>query len=142
MDDFSGVKFDVVFDFAGVGLTTAAAAKAVKAGGKVVLVGLSKKEAALDAHSFVALGVRLVGCVGSSTEEVKEAMQRSPWTLMFRSLTAYLLRLRTPDVTGSGSKFGRRTSQIEGVIIEIPECRLDTQRLIMPFNSSMPFIDF
>lgn len=75
MDDFPGVKFDVVFDFAGVGTTTAGAAKAVKAGGKVVLVGLSKKEATLDTHSFVTLGVRLVGCVGSSTEEVKEAMQ-------------------------------------------------------------------
>ncbi|GJC90316.1 NAD-dependent alcohol dehydrogenase [Colletotrichum liriopes] len=75
MDDFPGVKFDAVFDFAGVGTTTAAAAKAVKAGGKVVLVGLSKKEATLDTHSFVALGVKLVGSVGSSILEVEEAMK-------------------------------------------------------------------
>ncbi|KAK1462430.1 hypothetical protein CCUS01_08617 [Colletotrichum cuscutae] len=75
LDDFPGVKFDVVLDFAGVGITTAAAAKAVKAGGKVVLVGLTKKEATLDTHNFVALGVHLVGSVGSSMDEVETALE-------------------------------------------------------------------
>ncbi|KAK1528464.1 uncharacterized protein CCOS01_06298 [Colletotrichum costaricense] len=75
LDDFPGVKFDVVLDFAGVGITTAAAAKAVKAGGKVVLVGLTKKEATIDTHNFVALGVHLVGSVGSSMDEVETALE-------------------------------------------------------------------
>ncbi|KXH67811.1 hypothetical protein CSAL01_01049 [Colletotrichum salicis] len=75
LDDFPGVKFDVIFDFAGVGITTAAAAKAVKPGGKVVLVGLTKKEATIDTHNFIAFGVHLVGSVGSSMDEVEMALQ-------------------------------------------------------------------
>ncbi|KAM0272842.1 hypothetical protein ACHAQH_008578 [Verticillium albo-atrum] len=74
-DGFPGVRFDAVVDFVGAGSTTAAAAKAVKAGGKVVLVGLSSKEATLNTHEFVALGVSLKGSAGSSIEEVRICLQ-------------------------------------------------------------------
>ncbi|KAH7146890.1 alcohol dehydrogenase, partial [Dactylonectria estremocensis] len=74
-DGFPGVRFDVVIDFVGAGSTTAAAAKAVEAGGKVVLVGLGKKEATLDTYEFVALGVTLKGSAGSSIGEVEKSLQ-------------------------------------------------------------------
>ncbi|EXM15782.1 Polyketide synthase, enoylreductase domain [Fusarium oxysporum f. sp. vasinfectum] len=74
-DGFPGVRFDVVIDFAGAGSTTAAAAKAVKPGGKVVLVGLSKKQATLDTYEFVAFGVTLKGSAGSSIGEVEKSLQ-------------------------------------------------------------------
>ncbi|QKD57551.2 chaperonin 10-like protein [Fusarium oxysporum Fo47] len=74
-DDFPGVNFDIVLDFAGIGTTTAAGTKAVRPGGKVVLVGLSKKEATIDTHLFVMRGVRLIGSVGCSIDEVAKTLQ-------------------------------------------------------------------
>ncbi|KAH7409044.1 alcohol dehydrogenase [Cadophora sp. MPI-SDFR-AT-0126] len=72
---FSGVQFDAVVDFAGVGVTTAAAAKAVKPGGRVVLVGLGAKECKLSTYDFVAMGVTLKGSVGASKEEVEKVLR-------------------------------------------------------------------
>nr|QOE88873.1 hypothetical protein [Fusarium oxysporum f. sp. apii] len=74
-DDFPGVRFDVAIDFAGAGSTTAAAAKAMEPGGKVVLVGLSKKQATLDTYQLVAFGVTLKGSAGSSIDEVEKSLQ-------------------------------------------------------------------
>ncbi|KAM5341934.1 hypothetical protein ACJ41O_014965 [Fusarium nematophilum] len=75
LDGFPGIRFDVIVDFAGAGSTTAAAAKAVEAGGKVVLVGLLQKMATLNTHEFVASGVTLKGSAGSSIEEVDRCLQ-------------------------------------------------------------------
>ncbi|KAG4425976.1 hypothetical protein IFR04_000920 [Cadophora malorum] len=72
---FAGVQFDSVIDFAGVGVTTAAAAKAVKPGGRVILVGLGVKECKLSTYDFVALGVTLKGSAGASKKEVEEVLQ-------------------------------------------------------------------
>ncbi|KAF5491805.1 alcohol dehydrogenase [Colletotrichum siamense] len=74
-DSFPGVRFDVVLDFAGAGSSTSAAAKAVKLGGKVILVGLASKQAVLDTHFFVALGVKLIGSAGSSLQEVEKSLE-------------------------------------------------------------------
>ncbi|KAI7758746.1 hypothetical protein LZL87_012252 [Fusarium oxysporum] len=74
-DGFPGVRFDAVIDFAGTGTTTATAARAVKPGGKVVLVGLSKKHVTLDTQELVALGVTLKGSAGSSIAEVEKSLQ-------------------------------------------------------------------
>ncbi|KAH8649541.1 chaperonin 10-like protein [Ilyonectria robusta] len=61
--------------FAGAGSTTAAAAKVVEPGGKVVLVGLAQKEATLNTHELVALGVTIKGSAGSSIGEVEKSLQ-------------------------------------------------------------------
>ncbi|KAL3291802.1 alcohol dehydrogenase [Colletotrichum asianum] len=74
-DSLPGVRFDVVLDFAGAGSFTSAAAKAVKLGGKVILVGLASKQAVLDTHLFVALGVKLIGSAGSSLQEVEKSLE-------------------------------------------------------------------
>src|SRR6185437_8358180 len=75
LDGFPAVRFDVVVDFAGAGSTTVAAIKAVKVGGKVVLAGLSSKEAQLNTYKFVAMGIMLKGAAGSSMEEVEKCLQ-------------------------------------------------------------------
>nr|RBQ94002.1 hypothetical protein FVER53263_09983 [Fusarium verticillioides] len=74
-DGFPGVRFDAVIDFAGTGSTTAAAAKVVKPGGKVVLVGLLSKHTTLDTQELVALGVTIKGSAGSSISEVEKSLQ-------------------------------------------------------------------
>jgi propanol-preferring alcohol dehydrogenase len=75
LDKFSGIRFDVVVDFAGAGVTTAAAVKAVKSGGRIILVGLAAKEATLSTYDFVAQGAHLIGSAGSSVEEVREVLE-------------------------------------------------------------------
>lgn len=72
---FPGIHFDLVVDFAGAGVTTAEAAKAVKPGGRVVLVGLSQKTATLDTYEFIVLNVTLKGATGSTLEEVQKCLQ-------------------------------------------------------------------
>ncbi|KAF4990976.1 hypothetical protein FDECE_14183 [Fusarium decemcellulare] len=74
-DGFPGIQFDVVVDFVGAGDTTAAAAKAVKPGGRVVLVGLGRKRMTLDSHKFVTSGVTLIGSAGSTAHEVEKSLQ-------------------------------------------------------------------
>ncbi|KAF4464694.1 alcohol dehydrogenase [Fusarium albosuccineum] len=74
-DGFPGIRFDVVVDFVGTGYTTTAAAKAVKPGGKVVLVGLGGKRTMVDTHEFVAAGVTLKGSAGSTADEVEKSLQ-------------------------------------------------------------------
>ncbi|USP78030.1 alcohol dehydrogenase [Curvularia clavata] len=72
---FAGIGFDVIIDFVGAESTTAEAAKAVKRGGKVVIVGLSQKMVILDRQEFVTLGVTLNGSAGASKEEVQKCLE-------------------------------------------------------------------
>lgn len=72
LDEFSGISFDVVYDFAGAGATTAAAVKRVRAGGRVVLVSA---ESTLDTHDLVTRNVSLQGSVGASKTELEDALQ-------------------------------------------------------------------
>jgi propanol-preferring alcohol dehydrogenase len=75
VEGFPGARFDTVFDFAGAGMTTAAAVKAVKPGGKVILVGLGSKKVTIDTYDFIAMGVTLKGSAGSALDEVKEVLK-------------------------------------------------------------------
>jgi len=74
-DKFPGARFDVVLDFAGTGATTVAATKAVKTGGKVVLIGLANRTAHIDTYDMIALGVTLKASGGSSIEEVEQCLK-------------------------------------------------------------------
>lgn len=69
-----GKLFDVIVDFAGVGVTTSDAIKAAEIGGTVVLVGLGKKECTFDTFEFVAKNIILKGSTGSSPEEIQKCM--------------------------------------------------------------------
>lgn len=72
---FPGMCFSAFLHFSGTGSTTAAATKAVKARGTVVLVGLGQKLLELDTYDFDLHGVTLKGSTGSSIEEVKECLR-------------------------------------------------------------------
>lgn len=75
LGEISGICFDVVYDFAGAGVTTAAAAKSVRAGGKVVLVGLASSETTLETHDLVTRNITLQGSVGASKSELEDVLQ-------------------------------------------------------------------
>ncbi|GME64938.1 alcohol dehydrogenase [Neofusicoccum parvum] len=71
LDDFSGVSFDVIIDFTGVGTTTAAAVSAVKISGTVVLVGLGASTVPIPSSPFVTRDVTLRASLGGSVEDLE-----------------------------------------------------------------------
>lgn len=74
IDGFPGVFFDVIIDFAGAGETTSTACSHVRAGGKVVLVGLAKNETRLNTHDLVTRNITVQGSIGASKEELEEIL--------------------------------------------------------------------
>lgn len=57
-------------DYAGYGVTTKAAAKAVKFGGKVVLVGMAKLEFSIDTMDMILKELNILGSVGGTKEDI------------------------------------------------------------------------
>ncbi|KAF8859140.1 GroES-like protein [Acephala macrosclerotiorum] len=70
----SHVKFDAILDFAGVGTTTAAAVKAVKAGGRVVLVGMGAPTMELSTLAIVTRRIQIRGSLGASIPEFGQVL--------------------------------------------------------------------
>lgn len=68
------IRFDAILDFAGVGVTTAAAVKAVKAGGRVVLVGMGAPTMELSVLAVVTRRIQLRGSLGASIPEFSEVL--------------------------------------------------------------------
>ncbi|GMG30226.1 Alcohol dehydrogenase zinc-binding domain protein [Aspergillus oryzae] len=108
LDKFEDIVFDTVVDFAGAGITTAAAVNAVKPCGRVVVVGLAAKQMNLDTHSVITRNITLQGSIGSSLEELKEVLRHiadgrlSPILeeISFDSIPQGLERLAQGKVTG------------------------------------------
>jgi propanol-preferring alcohol dehydrogenase len=61
LSEFKNIDFDVIFDFAGAGVTASDAALAVRDGGKVILVGLAAKHTTLDTHDMITRRVTVAG---------------------------------------------------------------------------------
>ncbi|KUJ07903.1 GroES-like protein [Mollisia scopiformis] len=70
----SDIRFDAILDFAGVGTTTAAAVKAVKAGGQVVLVGMGAPIMELSTLAIVTRRIQLRGSLGASIPEFSQVL--------------------------------------------------------------------
>ena len=75
ISEFADAELDVIIDYAGFGVTTADALKAVKAGGRVVQVGMGKLEATIDTYSLILGKKQLHGSVGGSKEDIVETMR-------------------------------------------------------------------
>ena len=61
VSEFEGLDLDVIVDFAGFGTTTAGAVKAIKKGGRVVVVGLGAIESTINTIDLVSKSVTLRG---------------------------------------------------------------------------------
>ena len=72
---FKDIQFDIIFDFAGAGVTTSDAALAVRPDGKVVLVGLAAKETTLNALDIVMRRITVKGSMGSSKSDLDEVLK-------------------------------------------------------------------
>ncbi len=99
---------DVIVDFAGVGSTTADALKAVRMGGRAVVVGLGVDHTSIDTHDLVTRNIRLQGSLGASRREFTEVLaliaDGSLTPLLeevhFDSVPDAIARLARGDVTG------------------------------------------
>lgn len=84
--EWHGGGFDLIVDYAGYGTTTRAATKAVRRGGRVVLIGMGAMEFALDTMDMILSRVTLVGAGGGTVHDIAE---------VYRLMAAGLL---TPEV--------------------------------------------
>lgn len=66
---------DVIVDFAGAGTTTADAIEAVRAGGRVVLVGMAQLETTINTMTLITHEVTLVGSQGGTTDDIAAVYQ-------------------------------------------------------------------
>ena len=69
--EFADDELEVIVDYAGASTTTSDAIGAVKAGGRVVLVGMAKLDPTIMTSPLITKEVELVGSVGSTIEEVQ-----------------------------------------------------------------------
>ncbi len=72
--DLAPYVLDVIVDFAGFGTTTAGALRAVRDGGKVVLVGLSRSESTISTPDFALRGLTLTSDAGSTRQHLVDTL--------------------------------------------------------------------
>lgn len=72
--ELAAITPDLIVDFAGVGSTTADAAAVVRAGGRIVLVGLGRSETSVRNSDLVNRMIQLHGSVGSELDEVRQVL--------------------------------------------------------------------
>jgi propanol-preferring alcohol dehydrogenase len=106
--EWAGANFDLVIDYAGFETTTQLATKAVKRGGRVVLVGLGKSEITLDSLALIRSEVEVLGSGGGTWQDVADVYallasgEVSPqWTTIgFDEIPQGLDDLRHHRITG------------------------------------------
>lgn len=88
--DLRRFELDVIVDFAGFGTTTAAAVEAVRAGGRVVQVGLGRPEATISTATLVSNQVTLTGSLGGLKQDaaaVYDLMATGDLRIMTKPIT-------------------------------------------------------
>lgn len=106
--DLKAVQPDVIIDFAGAGSTTAAAVEAVRAGGRVVVIGLEASKIEINIAHMVLSSVQLHGSLGASKQDLVDVYELiaagdlKPLIeeVDFEDVPAALDRLRRGEVTG------------------------------------------
>ncbi len=68
--EWEGQGFDLIVDYAGYGTTTAAAIRAVKRGGRVVLVGMARMQIEFETYDIIRTEVELRGSNGGTKDDV------------------------------------------------------------------------
>ena len=72
--DFKDDQLDVIVDFAGAGKTTSDALLAVKPGGRVVVVGMTKLETTVNTNAMINMQTELRGSVGGTKESIENVI--------------------------------------------------------------------
>lgn len=70
IDEYAGQDFDLIVDYAGTGGSTRGAMKAIRAGGRVVVVGMGSMEITVDTMDLILKRAHLMGSLGGTKEDV------------------------------------------------------------------------
>jgi len=106
--DLATFDLDVIVDFAGLGTTTANAITAVRAGGRVIQVGLGRSEATISTAELVIKAITLRGARGGRPVDfravidliAKGDLSIYAGTTTFEEIPEAIERLKTGDVIG------------------------------------------
>jgi len=106
--DLATFDLDVIVDFAGLGTTTANAITAVRAGGRVIQVGLGRSEATISTADLVIKAITLRGARGGRPVDfravidliAKGDLSIYAGTTTFEEIPEAIERLKTGDVIG------------------------------------------
>jgi len=74
-DAWAGQGFDLIVDYAGYGTTTRAATKAVRRGGRVVLIGMGAMSLTLDTMDMILSRITLVGAGGGTPRDIADVYE-------------------------------------------------------------------
>jgi propanol-preferring alcohol dehydrogenase len=108
ISEFTDENLDVIIDFAGVGSSTTAAIETVRAGGRVVQVGMSKRTAEISTYDIVTRRLSVLGTMGgwrSDLESVYKHLASGDLkpvvsTISFDRIADGLARLSRGEVVG------------------------------------------
>ena len=106
--DLATFDLDVIVDFAGLGTTTANTITAVRAGGRVIQVGLGRSEATISTAELVIKAITLRGARGGRPVDfravidliAKGDLSIYAGTTTFEEIPEAIERLKTGDVIG------------------------------------------
>lgn len=106
--EWAGQGFDLIVDYAGFGTTTAAAIKAVRFDGTVVVVGLGVQESTISIGAMVSNKVKLLASRGGTREDIAELYEYAArgdlapeiTTIGFDDIPAGVQQLAEHKVTG------------------------------------------
>jgi 2-desacetyl-2-hydroxyethyl bacteriochlorophyllide A dehydrogenase len=111
--DLASDELDVIIDFAGFGSTTAAAVASVARQGRVVQVGLARREATIDIQDLVLREVQLLGSVTGSTSDVAAVMD----LMAAGAISSKIVLTRFEDIQSSLERLER--GEIEGRLVAL-----------------------
>ncbi|WP_072801522.1 zinc-binding dehydrogenase [Rhodococcoides yunnanense] len=106
--DLAQYELDTIVDFAGVGVTTAAAIEAIAPHGRIVQVGMARDQMTLPTQTFVSKQLTLIGSLGGKKEDtaaVYELMANGTLEILatsipFEELAEGIERLHRGEVRG------------------------------------------
>lgn len=106
--DFADIDLDVIIDFAGFGSTTSGAVNVVRAGGRVIQVGMGRLTAEINTNNLIIKQVDLKGSMGGGLDDLggvydlmaSGALDPMVSTVTFDQIADGLDRLRKGEVQG------------------------------------------
>lgn len=106
--ELAAFGLDVIVDFAGVGVTTAAAVEAINPHGRIVQVGMARDEMTLPTQTLVSKQITLVGSLGGKKEDTAAVyrlmadhkLEILATSIAFESIPDGVEQLRSGEVRG------------------------------------------
>jgi alcohol dehydrogenase, propanol-preferring len=71
VEEWVGEDFDVIVDFVGVGATISSALRAIRRGGRVVMVGMGASQVTLDTMTLIRRHVQIHGSHGGTKDDIR-----------------------------------------------------------------------